>query len=159
VIASGVAYTYAKEALGTSADFLKLGMIWPLPSEKISAFARRHKKVYVIEELDPFIEEFCASIGLDVQGKDIFTLQGEYSVNRIRERLLGEKTEAISPAGETPVRPPEDPSVSCRYHCICPPGTRKCTVRRDIPGSTAFVPSVAGLIMAGEVVKDLAGLG
>ena len=56
---------------------------------------------------------------------------------------------------EPPTRPLEDPSISCRQHCICPPGTRKCTVRRDIPGSTAFVPSVAGLILAGEVVKDL----
>ena len=56
---------------------------------------------------------------------------------------------------EIPMRPLEDPAISCRNHCICPPGTRKCTVRRDIPGSTAFVPSVAGLILAGEVVKDL----
>ena len=56
---------------------------------------------------------------------------------------------------ETPVRPLEDPSISCRKHCICPPDTRKCTVRRDIPGSTAFVPAAAGLIIAGEVVKDL----
>ena len=56
---------------------------------------------------------------------------------------------------EPPVRPLEDPAISCRNHCICPPDTRKCTVRRDIPGSTAFVPSVAGLILAGEVVKDL----
>lgn len=54
------------------------------------------------------------------------------------------------------VRPLEDMSISCRTHCICPPGAaRKCTERRDIPGSTAFVPSVAGLIIAGEVVKDL----
>lgn len=56
---------------------------------------------------------------------------------------------------EEPTRPLEDPAISCRSHCICPPGTRKCTVRRDIPGSTAFVPSVAGLIIAGEVVRDL----
>ena len=56
---------------------------------------------------------------------------------------------------ETPVRPPDDPFAACRDHCICPPGTRKCTVRRDIPGSTSFVPSVAGLILAGEVIKDL----
>ena len=54
-----------------------------------------------------------------------------------------------------PTRALEDPAFSCRNHCICPPDTRKCTVRRDIPGSTAFVPSVAGLILAGEVVKDL----
>ena len=58
---------------------------------------------------------------------------------------------------EKPIRPLEDPSISCRQHCICPPGTRKCIVRRDIPGSTAFVPSVVGLIIAGEVVKDLCG--
>ena len=57
---------------------------------------------------------------------------------------------------EQPVKPDDDPTLSCRNHCICPPGTaRKCTDRRDIPGSTAFVPSVVGLIIAGEVIKDL----
>lgn len=57
---------------------------------------------------------------------------------------------------EKPVRPIEDMSISCRAHCICPPGAKhKCTERRDIPGSNAFVPSVAGLIIAGEVIKDL----
>ena len=60
---------------------------------------------------------------------------------------------------EKPTRPIEDMSVSCRTNCICPPGaTHKCTERRDIPGSVAFVPSVAGLIIAGEVVKDLTGV-
>ena len=59
---------------------------------------------------------------------------------------------------EPPIRPIEDMSISCRAHCICPPGTKhKCTDRRDIPGSTAFVPSVAGLIIAGEVIRDLSG--
>ncbi len=57
---------------------------------------------------------------------------------------------------EKPIRPLEDMSISCRAHCICPPGAeRKCTERRDIPGSVAFVPSVVGLIIAGEVVKDI----
>lgn len=57
---------------------------------------------------------------------------------------------------EQPVRPLEDMSISCRAHCICPSGTEhKCTDRRDIPGSTAFVPAVAGLLIAGEIVKDL----
>lgn len=60
---------------------------------------------------------------------------------------------------EKPTRPIEDISVSCRTNCICPPGAaHKCTERRDIPGSVAFVPSVAGLIIAGEVVKDLTGV-
>ncbi len=57
---------------------------------------------------------------------------------------------------EKPIRPLEDMSISCRSNCICPPGAEhKCTERRDIPGSVAFVPSAAGLIIAGEVVKDL----
>ncbi|MGM9649302.1 MAG: ThiF family adenylyltransferase [Butyricicoccaceae bacterium] len=60
---------------------------------------------------------------------------------------------------EPPIIPVEDMAISCRSHCICPPGTaRKCTQRRQIPGSNAFVPSVAGLIIAGEVVKDLSGI-
>ena len=58
---------------------------------------------------------------------------------------------------EKPIRPLEDMSISCRSNCVCPPGTaRKCTERRDIPGSTAFVPSVVGLIIAGEIINDLA---
>lgn len=57
---------------------------------------------------------------------------------------------------EKPVRPIDDMTISCRTNCICPPGAKhKCTERRDIPGSNAFVPSVVGLIIAGEVIKDL----
>ena len=57
---------------------------------------------------------------------------------------------------EQPIRPMDDMSISCRTNCICPPGAKhKCTDRRDIPGSTAFVPAVAGLMIAGEIVKDL----
>ena len=59
---------------------------------------------------------------------------------------------------EQPIKPNDEEEISCRNHCICPPGTvRKCTARRDIPGSNAFVPSVVGLIIAGEVIKDLTG--
>ena len=57
---------------------------------------------------------------------------------------------------EKPITPIEDMAISCKAHCICPPGTaRKCTQRRQVPGSNAFVPSVVGLIIAGEVIKDL----
>ena len=60
---------------------------------------------------------------------------------------------------EQPIRPMEDMSISCRENCVCPPGAEhKCTERRDIPGSTAFVPAVAGLMIAGEIVKDLSGI-
>ena len=61
---------------------------------------------------------------------------------------------------EPPLTPIDDMTISCRTHCICPPGTaRKCTQRRQVPGSNAFVPSVVGLIIAGEVIKDLSGFG
>ncbi len=56
---------------------------------------------------------------------------------------------------ETPIKPKEDMSISCKAHCVCPPGTRKCTVKHQIPGSNAFVPPVVGMIIAGEVIKDL----
>lgn len=76
-------------------------------------------------------------------------------VMRYECRRRGVKKLKVVYSKEKPIRPLEDMSISCRKHCVCPPGTRKCTVRRDIPGSTAFVPSVAGLIIAGEVVNDL----
>jgi len=77
-------------------------------------------------------------------------------VMRTELKKRGIKSLKVVYSEEKPIRPPEDSSISCRLHCVCPPGTaRKCTVRRDIPGSNAFVPSVAGLILAGEVVKDL----
>ena len=61
---------------------------------------------------------------------------------------------------EPAITPIEDMSISCRTHCICPPGTaRKCTQRRQVPGSNAFVPAAAGLVLAGEVVKDLTCFG
>jgi tRNA A37 threonylcarbamoyladenosine dehydratase len=57
---------------------------------------------------------------------------------------------------EKPITPVNDMAISCKQHCICPPGTaRKCTQRNQVPGSNAFVPSTVGLIIAGEVIKDL----
>ena len=77
-------------------------------------------------------------------------------VMRYECRRRGIKRLKVVYSKEKPIRPLEDMSISCRLHCICPPGTaRKCTQRRDIPGSVAFVPSVVGLIIAGEVIKDL----
>ncbi|MBP5361580.1 MAG: tRNA threonylcarbamoyladenosine dehydratase [Ruminococcus sp.] len=77
-------------------------------------------------------------------------------VMRYELRKRGVKDLKVVYSDEQPIRPLEDMSISCRSHCICPPGAQhKCTERRDIPGSTAFVPAVAGLLIAGEVVKDL----
>ena len=77
-------------------------------------------------------------------------------VMRYELKKRGVKKLKVVYSEEKPTRPFEDMSISCRTHCICPPGAKhKCTERRDIPGSTAFVPSIAGLIIAGEVIKDL----
>ena len=89
---------------------------------------------------------------------DIYKTQGcpLARVMRTALRKRGVKKLKVVYSDEIPTRPIEDMSISCRSHCICPPGAKHtCTDRRDIPGSTAFVPSVAGLIIAGEVVKDL----
>lgn len=81
-------------------------------------------------------------------------------VMRHELRKRGIKKLKVVYSEEPPMRPIEDMAISCRNHCVCPPGTaRKCTERRDIPGSNAFVPSVVGLIVAGEVIKDLSGAG
>lgn len=80
-------------------------------------------------------------------------------VMRREMKKRGVKKLKVVYSEEKSIRPLEDMSISCKTHCICPPGAaRKCTERRDIPGSIAFVPSVAGLILAGEVIKDLSGV-
>lgn len=77
-------------------------------------------------------------------------------VMRYELRKRGVKKLKVVYSEEKPTRPIEDMAISCRANCICPPGAKhKCTERRDIPGSVAFVPSVAGLLIAGEVIKDL----
>lgn len=77
-------------------------------------------------------------------------------VMRYELRRRGIKKLKVVYSKEPPMTPIDDMEISCRAHCICPPGTtRKCTQRRQIPGSNAFVPPVVGLIIAGEVIKDL----
>ena len=107
VIADGAAYMYAKEALGDRVSFLKLGMVYPLPEKKIAEFCEKHEKVFVIEELDPVIEQHCKALGLNVIGKEVFTLLGEYTPNMIRSAVLGESApEAAKIEESIPVRPP-----------------------------------------------------
>ena len=79
-------------------------------------------------------------------------------VMRYELKRKGIKKLKVVYSKEPPITPIDDMAISCRAHCICPPGTaRKCTQRRQVPGSNAFVPSVVGLIIAGEVIKDLTG--
>ena len=104
VITSGIPYQYVKEAL-PDASVLKLGMVNPLPKELICEFASKVDKLYIVEELDPVIEEQVKSWGIEATGKEIFSLLGEYSANIIRKAILGEETEAAQPA-QAPGRPP-----------------------------------------------------
>jgi indolepyruvate ferredoxin oxidoreductase alpha subunit len=104
VITSGVAYNYVREAL-PEASVLKLGMVHPLPKKLIAEFAAKVGRLYVVEELEPFFEEQIKAMGIEVTGKEIFSVQGEYSVNLIAERIGGKKTDVFDP-GALPQRPP-----------------------------------------------------
>lgn len=107
VIAAGIAYMYAKEALGDKVNYLKLGMIYPMPTKLIQDFAAKCDKVYVIEELDPFIEEHCKNIGVNVLGKECFTLLGEYTPSMIKKAVLDEDAAEFDLIEENiPIRPP-----------------------------------------------------
>jgi len=104
VITSGIPYQYVKEAL-PNASVLKLGMVNPLPKKLITEFAEKVDTLYIVEELDPVIEEQVKSWGIKAIGKEIFTVQGEYSANMIRKAILKEDVEVKAPAA-APGRPP-----------------------------------------------------
>lgn len=105
VITSGVSYVYSKDALGDKVNYLKLGMVYPLPEKLIKDFAASVDTLYVIEELDGFIEEFVKALGIEVKGKECFTLLGEYSQNMIAKVVLNEEAAAAEPL-PLPKRPP-----------------------------------------------------
>ena len=104
VITSGIPYQYVREAL-PEASVLKLGMVHPLPMKLIADFAAKVEKLYIVEELEPVIEEQVKAMGIACTGKEIFTVQGEYSANMIRKAILGVETEVATPA-PVPARPP-----------------------------------------------------
>ena len=106
VITSGICYEYAKEALGDKASYLKLGCVYPLPEKLIKDFCNECETVYVLEELDDYIETHCRKIGVDVIGKSAFTLLGEYSQGLIRKVILGEESKSLKADVEIPQRPP-----------------------------------------------------
>ncbi|AEV68343.1 indolepyruvate ferredoxin oxidoreductase subunit alpha [Acetivibrio clariflavus] len=106
VITSGIAYQYAREAFG-DVSYLKLGMVHPLPDKLIKEFASQVKTLYIIEELDPFIEEYVKTLGIKAIGKEKLPIIGEYSANLIREKIFGQKVETKPVTDEQiPVRPP-----------------------------------------------------
>lgn len=106
VICSGTAYQYVKEAAGDTVSVLKLGLVNPLPIERIKAFAEKVERLIVCEELDPVIETHCRNIGLSVEGKSLFSMIGEFS-QRVVAKALGLPVKEGYQLDETlPVRPP-----------------------------------------------------
>ncbi len=106
IITSGTAYQYVREAFGESVSVLKLGMVYPLPEKKIRAFAAKVQKLYVVEELDPFLENAVRALGIEVTGKALFSMLGEFSQKTVREVFGLENPEAGKLSREIPARPP-----------------------------------------------------
>ncbi len=104
VIASGIPYLYVREAI-PDASVLKLGLVNPLPRKLIEEFASKVDTLYIVEELEPLTELQVRSWGIKCIGKEIFTVQGEYSANMIRRAILHEDLDIKSPA-DVPMRPP-----------------------------------------------------
>lgn len=103
-ITSGIPYQYVREAC-PDASVLKLGMVHPLPKKLIEEFASKVEKLYIFEELEPVIEEQVRAWGIEVTGKEAFTVQGEYSANLLRRVLYGADN-SVAEAEQVPARPP-----------------------------------------------------
>ena len=132
IITSSTSYQYVKEVFGDKVSVLKLGMVNPLPVKQIKDFAAKVGKLYVVEELDPIIEDHVRTLGLEVSGKDKLSLLGEFSQNMIREAFGEEAKKGVKLDEQIPMRPP----VMCAG---CPHrglfytlSKNKCTVMGDI---------------------------
>ena len=132
IITSSTSYQYVKEVFGDTVSVLKLGMVNPLPEQLIRDFAARVEKLVVVEELDPIIENHCRCLGLEVSGKDVLPMIGEFSQNLVAEKLGGTVHAGRTLDDVIPPRPP----VMCAG---CPHrglfytlSKNKCTVLGDI---------------------------
>ena len=161
IITSGTCYQYVKEVFGDSVSVLKIGLVNPLPEKLILDFASKVDRLVVIEELDPVIEEHCKALGLNVDGKNIFPICGEFSQSLIA-KVMGVETKAFTtPEESAPVRPP----VMCAG---CPHrglfyvlAKKKITVLGDIGcytlGSAAPLNAIDSVLCMGASVSGLHG--
>ena len=160
VITSGIPYQYVKEAL-PNASVLKIGMVNPLPKKLITEFASKVDTLYIVEELDPVIEEQVKSWGIKAIGKEIFTVQGEYSANMIRKAILKEELEVKAPVaapGRPPILCPGCPHRSVYYVL----NKLKMHVAGDIGcytlGAVAPLSVVDSVICMGASISSLHGM-
>ena len=148
IITSSTSYQYVKEVFGDTVSVLKLGMINPLPPELIKNFASKVKRLVVVEELDPIIEDYVKSLGITVSGSEMLPRIDEFSQNLIAESFGKETSKGVSVEDQIPMRPP----VMCAG---CPHRglfyslkKRKCTVLGDIGCYTlGAVPPLAAMDM------------
>lgn len=132
IITSSTSYQYVKEVFGDKASILKIGLVNPLPRQLFLDFAARVEKLAIVEELDPIIENHCRQLGLEVTGKDIFPMEGEYSQNLVAEKL-GVSLSPVRSLGETlPGRPPVMCSGCPHRGLFYTLKQNKCTVLGDI---------------------------
>lgn len=161
IITSSTSYQYVKEVFGEKASVLKLGMINPLPEKLILDFAEKVDKLIIIEELDPIIENHCKQLGLEVTGKDVFPIEGEFSQNLISEKLGIKLPEAKKIEETLPGRPP----VMCAG---CPHrglfytlSKNKCTVLGDIGcytlGAVAPLSAMEMTLCMGASISSIHG--
>jgi len=161
IITSSTSYQYAKEVFGDSVSILKLGMVHPLPEKKIRDFASKVKKLVVVEELDPIIENYVKTLGLEVTGKDVFPIIDEFSQSLVAEKLGLETKEGCKAIEGLPIRPP----VMCAG---CPHRgmyftlkKNKCTVMGDIGcytlGAVAPLSTVDTTACMGASISSIHG--
>ena len=159
ILTSSTSYQYVKEACGDRFPILKLGMVWPLPEKLIRDFAAQAERLIIVEEGDPFLEQYCRGLGLAVQGKELFPLCGELSQNQIGEKLGLPRHVGSALAEELPARPP----VMCAG---CPHrglfytlSQLKCTVLGDIGCYTlGAMPPLSAMDMTLCMGASISGL-
>jgi indolepyruvate ferredoxin oxidoreductase alpha subunit len=161
IITSSTSYQYVKEVFGDTVSVLKLGLVNPLPTKLIKDFAAKVGKLIVVEELDPIIENHCKALGLEVHGKDMLPIEGEFSQNLIKKAITGEAAGGTALDETIPMRPP----VMCAG---CPHRglffalkKNKCTVLGDIGcytlGAVAPLASIDMTLCMGGSVSSIHG--
>lgn len=161
IITSSTSYQYAKEVFGEKASILKLGMIHPLPEKLILDFAAKVDKLVIIEELDPIIENHCKQLGLEVTGKDVFPLEGEFSQTMVAQKLgvelpASKKLDEVLP-GRPPVMCAGCPHRGLFYTL----SKNKCTVLGDIGcytlGAVAPLSAMEMTLCMGASISSIHG--
>ncbi len=161
IITSSTSYQYVKEVFGDTVSVLKLGMVNPLPVQKILDFAASVKELYVVEELDPIFEDHCKKLGLKVHGKDKLPMCGEFSQNLLASCLGKEVPDCLSLDENIPVRPPVM-CAGCPHRGLFFTLKRnKCTVLGDIGcytlGAVAPLATIETTLCMGASVSSLHG--